>query len=690
LFSLAIAAKGLPQPPKAERIPKELTIHGHLRMDDYYWLNQRENPKTIAYLEAENAYTDLMTRHLQPFSEKLYTEMISRLKQDDTTVPVFDRGYWYYNRYEAGKDYKILCRKKMSLAAKEEIMLNGNHLAAGKKYFALGTTAVSMDNRLLAYTVDVVSRRKYTLRFRNLKTGMDLADEIYPVSNEVVWANDNRTVFYLVMDDTLRSFKVMRHVLGQKPSRDQLVFEEKENTYTVSMKRSRSDKYIFISSISTLSTEFQMIDADQPRQAPKLFLSRQRELKYYVDHFKDYFYILTNYQAKNFQIMQAEIGKTDLTDWKTYLPHRPDVLVLNFSLFAEFILIDERESGLSQLRVLPWDDQIGWLVPVSEKSSSISSANNPDPALSSFHYQYSSLTTPDSTYEYDFSTRQSKLLKQEEVLGGFKSEDYISERITAHAYDGVKIPMSLVYKKSINPRKNNPLLLYGYGAYGYTLDPDFKSAIFSLLDRGMIFALAHIRGGQEYGRQWYEDGKLMKKINTFTDFIACGEHLVRYGYTSPEKLAASGGSAGGLLIGAVINLQPDLFKVVSAGVPFVDVITTMLDDSIPLTSLEFDEWGNPQQFDAYDYMLSYSPYDNVRPKHYPAMLVTTGLHDSQVQYFEPAKWVAKLRVNKLDQHPLLLKTNMHAGHGGASGRFNYYRELAFDYAFILSQLGIHE
>lgn len=690
LLLVPLAAQENPLPPRAEKNPKVLSRHGHTRTDDYYWLNQRENPKVIAYLQAENAYTDAVLQHTKPLQEKLYQEMVGRLKQTDQSLPYFVDGYWYYTRFEAGKSYALRCRRKGNMQAREEIMLDGNRMAQGHSYFGLADVKVSPDNRLLAYGVDFVSRRQYRLRFRDLASGRDLADEIPLTGGQVEWAADSRTVLYSVIDDTLRPYKIMRHTLGTPAARDSVVYEEKDSTFNTELKRSRSKQYIFIHCTSTLTKETLLVDSARPAAPPRVFHPRTRGLDYAVDHYAGRFLIRTNHRAVNFRLMTASEGKTGIDEWQEFIPHRDDVLLESFIPFRRFLLLEERSQGLTRLRVLPWEEREGWLVDFADPAYIVRPGINPEPEADTFRFVYSSLTTPPGTYEINTKDRSRKLLKQEEILGGFKAENYECRRITARAHDGVQVPISLVYRKGLDPSRSHPLFLYAYGSYGISSEPGFNSNIISLLDRGMIYAIAHIRGGQEMGRRWYEDGKLLKKINTFTDFICCAEHLVRYGYTSPDKLCISGGSAGGLLMGAVVNLQPDLFKAVVAAVPFVDVVTTMLDESIPLTTGEYDEWGNPNQAEYYDYMLSYSPYDNVRPKHYPAMLVTTGLHDSQVQYWEPAKWVARLRTLKLDKNPLLLYTNMTAGHGGASGRFERLRETARNYAFMLDQLDIRE
>jgi oligopeptidase B len=673
-----------PQPPVAKTVPRELTLHGHVRNDEYYWLNQRENPEVIAYLQAENAYTDAVMKPAAGLRESLYKEMIGRVQQTDMSVPYFQNGYWYYTRFEKGKDYPVYCRKKKSLRGGEQVMLDGNRLAAGEKYFNIGSFAISPDNATLAYSVDTVSRRQYRLRFRSLKTGKEYSEEIKMTSGEMVWAADSRTVFYPVIDpETLRAYKVMRHGLGTSAASDAVVYQEKDETFEVGIGLSRSRRYVILASRSTLSDEYRVLDASRPAAEFQMFQERVRGLEYSIDHLNGRFYVLTNDGAVNFKLMQAEPGKTGRESWTELIAHRPDVLLEDFELFSGHLVLSERRAGLTQIRVVPWGEKEGYALDFPEPAYMAYPAFTGEPETERMRFTYTSLTTPASVYEFDMRTRARKLLKRQEVLGGYRPELYKTERLLAPAYDGTLVPISLVYRQDTLRSAGTPLLLYGYGSYGYSTDPTFNSVRLCLLDRGFIYAIAHVRGGQELGRQWYDDGKLFKKMNTFTDFISCGEYLVRHGYTSPAKLFASGGSAGGLLMGVVANLRPDLFRGIVAAVPFVDVVTTMLDTSIPLTTSEYDEWGDPNQACYYDYMLSYSPYDNVRAKDYPALLVTTGLHDSQVQYFEPAKWVARLRALKTDDNVLLLRTNMEAGHGGASGRFRRLEEVAFEYAFLL-------
>jgi oligopeptidase B len=679
------------KPPVAKKIKKELTIHGDTRIDYYYWLNERDNPEVIDYLKAENEYLKAVMKHTDPLQEKLYNEIIGRIKQTDMSVPYRDQGYYYYTRYEEGKEYPIYCRKKGNQEAEEEILLNVNEMAEGYEFYHVADFTVSFDNNLMAYGVDTVSRRKYTIYFKNLKTGEILKDQIPITSGSAAWANDNKTVFYTIKDEeTLRPYKVIKHVLGTDISQDEEVFNEKDITLNAYVYKSKSKKFIFIGSSHTLYSEFHYLDADNPEGEFKIIQPREKDHLYEVDHYQDKFYIRTNWKAKNFRLMETPIDKTAKENWKEVIAHRKNVLLEEFELFKDFLVVKERKNGLTTLRIIKWQDKSEHYLDFGEEAYAAYIHNNPEFDTDMLRFKYSSLTTPDSIYDYNMKTREKKLLKQEEVGGDFDSNNYHVERLYATAKDGIKIPISLVYRKGLQKNGDNPCLLYGYGSYGYSTDADFYSSILSLLDRGFVYAIAHIRGGQEMGRWWYEDGKLLKKKNTFTDFIACAEHLIAEKFTRPEKLFADGGSAGGLLMCAVTNMRPDLFKGIIAEVPWMDVITTMLDDDIPLTTSEFDEWGDPKKKEYYDYMLSYSPYDNVEAKDYPAMLVTTGLHDSQVQYFEPAKWVARLRALKTDDNLLILDTDMTSGHGGASGRFRRYKRTALILAFILDQLGIKE
>jgi oligopeptidase B len=680
----------LPQPPKAEKIKKELTLHQHTRIDNYYWLNQRDNPQVIAYLKAENDYLKAVLKHTEALQEKLFNEIIGRIKKDDSTVPYKTNGYYYYSRYEKGNEYPLYCRRKGSMESPEEIMLDVNAMAKGHNYFQVTGLSVSPDNTMLAYGVDTVSRRKYTIHFKNLVTGEIIPGEIPNTTGMAVWANDNKTLFYTSKDKTLRPYKIFKHVLGTPVSDDKEVYHEADETFSTFVYKSKSKKYLIIYSDHTLSTECRYLDADDPHGEFKIFEPRQKDNIYYIQHYKDKFYIRTNLEAKNFKLMETPVNKTNKDNWLEVIPHRNDVLLEGFEIFKDFLAVEEYKNALPHLRVIKLENKKEHYIDFGEEVYVANISRNPEFDTDLLRFEYTSLTTPRSHFDYNMNDKTRKLLKQDEVVGDFDPQNYKTERLYATAADSTKIPISLVYKKGLKKNGNNPLYLYSYGSYGASMSPGFKSDRLSLLDRGFVFAIAHVRGGQEMGRYWYEDGKLLKKKNTFTDFIACAEYLAAEKFTNPKKLFAAGGSAGGLLMGAIANMRPNLFKGIIAGVPFVDVITTMLDGSIPLTTSEFDEWGNPKEKKYYDYMLSYSPYDNVKAQNYPEMLVTTGLHDSQVQYFEPAKWVAKLRDFKTDNNLLLLHTNMEAGHSGNSGRYRRYKQTALSYAFILDQLGISE
>ena len=677
----------VPTPPRATIHPHAMTMHGHTRIDNYYWLNERENPEVIAYLEAENQYADACLKHTEPLQQQLFKEITGRIKQDDNSVPIKIRDYYHYTRFEEGKEYPIYCRKKHSLDAPEEIILDGNVLAEGHAFFQIGEVSLSEDDRLLAYSVDTVSRRIYTVFVKDLETGELVGDPIENTSGNVVWASDNKTLFYGVKDETLRPCKIMRHRLGTDPKDDVTVFEEADETFVTYISKTKSRKYLIINSESTLSSECRVLESDQPEGEFRVFQQRQPDMLYGIDHYGEHFYIQTNADgAKNYKIMRTPIGQTEKPNWEEVIAPRDQVMIEGFTIFSRFFVIEEREGGLVKIRVKSWAGQTDYYIDFGESAYTAGVGANPDFEATTVRYAYTSMTTPSSVFEWDMERRTKTLLKQQEIVGGYNPNDYVTERLMAPSHDGVLVPISIVYKKGLAKNGQNPLVLYGYGSYGSSMDAYFSLARLSLLDRGFVWAIAHIRGGEEMGRQWYEDGKMLNKKNTFLDFIACAEHLINNGYTSPQKMFAMGGSAGGLLVGAVVNMRPDLWKGVIAQVPFVDVVTTMLDESIPLTTGEYDEWGNPNEKQYYDYILSYSPYDNVEAKDYPAMLITTGLHDSQVQYWEPAKWAAKLRALKTDHNPLYLKTEMDYGHGGASGRFEGYKEVALEYAFMLDVL----
>lgn len=678
-------------PPIAIKKPKELTIHNDTRIDNYFWMNERDAPEVVEYLKAENAYTDSLMAPLMPFREKLFQEMKGRIKETDMSVPYLLRGYWYYVRYEEGNEYPIYCRKLGNLEADEQIILNVNELAEGQNYCEVTGLTASIDNQWLAYGIDTVSRRQYTLRIKNLVTGEYSSESVQETDGSYVWANDNKTLFYDVKDaETLRTYQVKKHRLGDAPEKDILVFEEKDETFYCSVSKTKSDEYIFISSYSTVSSEESFISANSPDDTFTLINPRRRDHLYFVSHFGNHFYIRSNADAINFKLMKTPVEKTDEKNWETVISHRENVLIENAECFDKFLVLEERENGLSNIRIRAWDNSSDYRIDFGEPVYTAYSDTNPDFKTEWLRFGFSSLKTPSSIFEYNMQTHEKKLLKQQEVVGGHNPENYITERIWATSHDGKSIPMSVIYKKGIEKDGKNPTLLYGYGSYGLTVDPMFSSFRLSLIDRGFIYVIAHIRGGQDLGRQWYENGKMLHKKNTFLDFISCAEHIISNKYTSPENLFAMGGSAGGLLMGAVMNMRPDLFKGILAAVPFVDVISTMLDESIPLTTGEFDEWGNPKMEEYYRYILSYSPYDNVSATNYPNILVTTGYHDSQVQYWEPAKWVAKLRELKTDNNLLLFHCEMDAGHGGKSGRFERLKEIALDYVFMLNLAGIIE
>ena len=692
---------GQVSPPEAEQIATTMEMHGDTRVDDYYWMKlsdeqkESETPdsvtqKVVNYLEAENAYTDKMMEHLEPFQEKLFEEIKGRIKETDMSVPYKDNGYFYLTRYEEGQEYPIYARKKGNLEADEEVMLNVNELAKGFEYYNVAGRSVSSNNEILAYGVDNVSRRIYTIYFKNLKTGEMLSDEIPNTTGGVVWANDNKTVFYSQKDDALRSYKIFRHTLGTDASEDTEIFHEEDETYSAFVYKTKSKDYVVIGSYSTLSQEYRFIDANNPMGEFTIFQPRERGLEYSIAHLDDNWFIRTNKdEAKNFKIMSTPVTNTSKENWKDVITHRDDVLVEGIDLFKDYMVLSERIAGISKVRIMP-ENGDSYYVDFGEEASSTRTSVNMDFDTDILRLGYTSMTTPRSTYDYNMKTKESELLKRQEVVGGYDPAQYASERIMVPVRDGAKVPVSIVYKKDTKLDGEAPCLLYGYGSYGNSLDPYFSSVRLSLLDRGFVYAIAHIRGGEEMGRHWYEDGKLLNKKNTFNDFVDCGEYLVSNSYSAKDGLFAMGGSAGGLLMGAVINQAPEMWKGVVAAVPFVDVVTTMLDETIPLTTGEYDEWGNPNEKEYYDYIKSYSPYDNIEKKDYPAMLVTTGYFDSQVQYWEPAKWVAKLREYKTDTNPLMLKTNMSAGHGGASGRFQRFKEVAEEYSFLLDLAGKSE
>ena len=672
--------------PKAKVIPKKLKKHKEIRLDNYFWLNDRENPEVIDYLNQENAYYESMTAHTKELQNVLYEEMKSRIKEDDSSVPYFYNGYYYITRFETGQDYPIFSRKKESLSANEEILFNCNEMAKGYAYFKLGGLSVSPNNKFVSFGVDIVGRRIYTIQIKNLETGEILSDKIENATGGSVWANDNQTIFYTKQDEvTLRADKVFRHKLDTDSKNDVLVFNETDDTFNVSISKEKSRKYIVIGSGSTLTTEYRILNSDNPDGEFEVFQHRVRGLEYSISHYEDSFYILTNKdKATNFKLMKTPENKTAKKHWVDLIPHREDVLLEDIEIFKNYLVVEERSNGLNHIRIMPWNGEPDYYLPFGSETYNAYTTTNIDFDTDILRYSYQSLGTPTSVIDFNMKTKTKEILKEQQVLGGkFDKENYIEERIWATARDGVKIPISMIYRKELHKNGKNPLLLYAYGSYGVTMDTYFSSTRLSLLDRGFIYAIAHIRGGEDLGREWYEDGKLLKKKNTFTDFIDCSKFVISEKFTSPEHLYAEGGSAGGLLMGVIANESPELYNGIIAQVPFVDVVTTMLDDSIPLTTGEYDEWGNPNNKKYYDYMLSYSPYDNVKEQKYPNMYISTGLHDSQVQYWEPAKWVAKLREMKTNDNFLFLDTNMDAGHGGASGRFEALKDLAKEFSFLL-------
>lgn len=681
-------------PPVCTIQPKELIAHDDIRIDNYYWLNDYfmkgpDSENVVAYLKAENTYYDAMMEGTLSLQDNLYNEMKARIKEEDESVPVFKRGYFYYSRQVVGKDYFVYCRKKESLEAKEEILLDVNAMAEGHSYFSAIGFSISPNNNLLAYGVDTLSRREYTIFIKNLLTGETLSDTITGTEGGPIWANDNQTIFYTSKNpETLLSEKIMRHLIGTSPAEDQLVYHEKDPSNYIGVGKTKSEKYIMVVSKATLSSEVSWLNADRPTDSLVIFQPRMKEVIYSVDHANESFYIRTNKEAKNFKIVTCNEDNTGVSYWKELITHQKDVLISGFELFKNFIAINERKNGLTQIHLVNTLNPESHFLSFDEPTFVAGIGSNPEYDTNILRFNYTSLTTPSSVYDYNMDTKEKKLMKQQEILGGFGTDQFVTERMLATANDGTQIPISIVFKKGFIKDGSAPLLLYAYGSYGISMDASFSNVRLSLLNRGFAFAIAHIRGGQELGRYWYEEGKMNNKKNTFTDFINCAEFLIANQYSSSDHLYANGGSAGGLLMGAIINMRPDLWKGIIAAVPFVDVVTTMSDPTIPLTTNEYDEWGNPANKESYDYMKSYSPYDNITNHNYPNMMVITGLHDSQVQYFEPAKWVAKIRAMKTGDNLLLLHTDMKAGHGGASGRYKPLTDKAREYAFLLSLEGI--
>ena len=674
------------QQPSAEKRPHILTAHGHERTDNYYWLNQREDPKVISYLEAENAWFKERTKHYKEFENSLFEEIKGRIKQDDQSVPYTFRGYEYQTSYNTGDQYPTYTRRKLD-ANDVQTMLDVNELAEPHDYYHVGGLTVSDDNRYLAYGEDTISRRIYTIRIKDLATGHYLPDVIPNTTGGSTWSADGKYLFYTVKDEALRPYKIMRHELGTAPQDDVTVYEENDDTFRAFVYRSKSRKYIIIGSAQTVSNEYHLLRADEPTGELRMFQARERNLEYSIAHIDDRFYVLTNLDAQNFQLMVTPEDTTAKENWTTVIPNRDDTLLEDVDLFQQYLVLSERRRGLTALRVMGIGNDVDYYLDFNDEAYMAYTSKNPEFDTTTLRYGYQSMTTPASTYDFDMVTKEQALLKQQPVLGEFDPTNYISERRFSKSRDGTQVPLSIVYHKDTPKDGSAPLLLYAYGSYGHSLDPYFSVARLSLLNRGFIYVIGHIRGGEEMGRHWYESGKLLNKKNTFTDFIDAGEWLISNNYTSSDKLFAMGGSAGGLLMGAIINMRPDLWAGVVAQVPFVDVVTTMLDDSIPLTTGEYDEWGNPNVQEYYDYILSYSPYDQVDAKDYPNLLITTGLHDSQVQYWEPAKWIAKLRELRTNDNELVMHTDMESGHGGASGRFDAIKDVARDYAWVLNLAG---
>ncbi|HAW21127.1 MAG TPA: oligopeptidase B [Flavobacteriales bacterium] len=673
-------------PPIAKKVPYDSTIHGDTRIDDYHWLRDmdRKDPEILKYLNEENEYTQSAMSHTTDMQTELFDELKGRIKQTDESVPYLHEGFYYYTRYEAEKEYPIYCRKEGSLEGDEVILLDENVLAADYSFYQIGGFQISTNKDFLAYSEDTLSRRIYSIKIKRISDGGYFEDVIEGTSGNFVWANDNKTIFYSRKDEvTLRSHKIFKHTLGSDPATDIEVFHEEDETYNVGVGKFKSKKWLYIHSGSTVADEYRLLNAETPEGDWNVMQPRVRDLEYGLAHYKDHFYILTNLEARNFRLMRTHETMTSLENWEEIIPHRSDVLLEDMDVFTDYLVLSEKEQAQGRIRIIHWDSNADHYIEFDEDIYAAGPTVNPDFDSQTLRLSYTSLTTPPSVIDYNMDTRERIVLKEKEVLGGFDKSDYVASRVWITARDGAQIPVSIVGHKNTKQSKDTPLLLYGYGSYGHTIEPYFSPSRLSLLNRGFVFAIAHIRGSQTMGRHWYDDGKLLKKKNTFTDFIDCADALIRMNHTSAKHLYAMGGSAGGLLMGAIINMRPELWNGIIAAVPFVDVVSTMLDETIPLTTGEFDEWGNPKDELFYWYIKDYSPYDNIEAKDYPNMLVTTGLHDSQVQYWEPAKWVAKLRDMKTDKNELLLHTNMEFGHGGASGRFEVYKEIALEYAFLL-------
>ncbi len=676
------------EPPVASVIPKVDTVHGDIRVDDYFWLRDRTAPAVLAYLSAENEYTRSMMLHTEGLQDSLYAEMVARIEETDMSVPVRRDDYYYYSRTEKGNEYPTYCRKKGGLDSPEQVLIDLNELCAGHAYIELGAYEVSPDNRYLAYSIDTTGSERYTLFFKDLQRNVTLSDHIENVDDQVAWANDNLTVYYTVLDDARRPFKLFRHTLGADADQDRMIYHEEDDAFWLDIGKTRSERFLLMVSGSHTTTEVFYADAEDPGGRFSSIRPRETDVEYYIEHRDTIFYVLTNDGAPNFKLMEVSVNDPAPGNWHEFIPHRDSVLLDGFDVFENYTVVYEREKGLKKIRIIGVNGNNGYYVDFPEPTYFLGSGDNPEFNTAFLRFEYSSLVTPKTIFDYDMSTRVREMKKQYKVLGGYDATLYQVERIYAPADDGVSIPISLVYRKDMKRDGGNPLLLMGYGAYGWSYEPYFSSNRLSLLDRGFVYAIAHVRGGGEMGKSWHEQGQFLRKMNTFRDFIACAKHLVNRGYTTNGRLVIGGGSAGGLLIGAVINMEPGLFKAAVADVPFVDVINTLLDSSIPLTVVEYTELGSPFEQEYYEYMKLYSPYDNVVCQDYPNMLVTAGFNDPRVGYWEPAKWVAKLRAMKTDNNRLLLKVNMGAGHGGSSGRYDYLRDLAFEYSFVLKVLGI--
>jgi oligopeptidase B len=690
--------------PKADKIPTTFNDHGDIRVDDYHWMRltdeqkntdkpDEETEKVLNYLKAENSYLDKVLKHTESFQNDVFEEMKGRIKEDDSSVPYKKNGYYYITKYEKGQQYPVYTRKKESLEANEEIMFDVNKMAEGHDYYSLGGLSMSPDNNKVIFGVDTISRRQYTLQIKSLIDGSVFEESIENTTGGGIWANDNKTFFYTKKDPvTLRSNKIYKHVLGTSVSEDVVVYEETDETFGAYVTKSKSSKFLVIGSYSTLSTEYRILEADNPHGEFRIFQERERDLEYSIAHFEDHFYVVTNKDgATNFKLMKTPISDTSKNNWEEVIPHRKDVLLEDVSIFKNHLVLEERTNGLNLIRIKKWDGKEDYYLPFGEETYSAYVFANPDFDTEVIRYGYNSMTTPSSVIDFNMISKEKEIKKEQEVLGGkFNKENYTSERVWATARDGKKVAISLVRRKDTELSENTPLLQYAYGSYGHTIDAGFSTTRLTLLDRGFVFAIAHIRGSEYLGRDWYEDGKLLRKKNTFTDFIDCSKFLISNNYTSEKHLYAMGGSAGGLLMGVIINMNPEIYNGVVAAVPFVDVVSTMLDETIPLTTGEFDEWGNPKNKEYYDYIKSYSPYDNVEKQEYPNLLITTGLHDSQVQYWEPAKWIAKLREHHTGTQKLLMHTDMETGHGGASGRFDALKETARDYVYLLDLEGIEK